>query len=603
MKKVMKMNIKQLLVVALAVMTAGGAAAQDGERTLERQVDVSREYAPEMKQAVKLGVVPNMTDTVSLRPQYDYSIFPKAWSTGFGVEAINPVQLYASDFARRYPFYVKLGGGFPGQSLFDLYGASTGGRKGSFGGYINHYGQYGKGRNDTGRKVDNGHMTNSVGVFGSLHTGKRTTLSGELGYDYDTWKRYGQMPLDPSWPSPGMSTDTEKITTAKYSVPHAKLVFGNDFRNLSLLNFRVGAQGYHLADDDDNKEAGIEGYAEVAKRFSVHNVGLKASVEYVKLKNDKRPYEATKNKFTLSPRYGIMTGNFSVDMAADFIYDKHSDDKALPSGNSHEDFVVLPQARITFNIADGAIVPFAELSSRLECNSYYDLVRENPYLSPGNIGLTESGKVYDFRVGAFGAIGSNVGYRLYAGYSIEKDVLVPVSILGYAADGATLQTTTSNMAGVDKVNYFMIGGELETRFAGSFTAVLDAHYYSYTTKPGGVGFFGKDKFSFAFGRPDYDASLSVRYNCRDKFFAGARAKLLGERHFIDAGMYMIGVPNPEKDVKVDPVVDMSLDAEYFFKPQLGVFVSATNLLGSKLYYHNHYKDNGPRVNAGVKLLF
>ena len=97
----MKTTIKTLFTIVAISVSASVSYAQTtdgGDGRLDRQVDVSRDYAPEVKGAQKLLVMPNMSDTVALRPDFDYTITPSAWTTGFGVAAINPVRLEASTY-------------------------------------------------------------------------------------------------------------------------------------------------------------------------------------------------------------------------------------------------------------------------------------------------------------------------------------------------------------------------------------------------------------------------------------------------------------------------------------------------------------------------
>ena len=98
---------------------AGSAMAQEGE--LNKQVEVNKEYVPDVGKAVKLGIVPRMTDTVSLRPEIGYSIRPSVWHTGFGVPAINPVRLSTAAYRPSAPFFLKAGVGYPFERVLDLY--------------------------------------------------------------------------------------------------------------------------------------------------------------------------------------------------------------------------------------------------------------------------------------------------------------------------------------------------------------------------------------------------------------------------------------------------------------------------------------------------
>ncbi|MBQ5690584.1 MAG: hypothetical protein IIV24_03740, partial [Alistipes sp.] len=56
-----------LIAVLCAVLFS--ASAQ-----VTKQVEVTKEYAPEIAKARKMDVAPNMVDTITLRPEIDYTI-------------------------------------------------------------------------------------------------------------------------------------------------------------------------------------------------------------------------------------------------------------------------------------------------------------------------------------------------------------------------------------------------------------------------------------------------------------------------------------------------------------------------------------------------
>ena len=58
-----------LFVAALMAALPWGASAQ-----VEKRVEVTKAYVPSVEGASKLAVVPDMTDTVKMRPEIDYTI-------------------------------------------------------------------------------------------------------------------------------------------------------------------------------------------------------------------------------------------------------------------------------------------------------------------------------------------------------------------------------------------------------------------------------------------------------------------------------------------------------------------------------------------------
>ena len=75
----MKTN-KAILCAAVALAFLP-ARAQKPEGDLNREMEVTREYEPSVDAASKLGVKPNMVDTVALRPEVDFSVTPRRRSS------------------------------------------------------------------------------------------------------------------------------------------------------------------------------------------------------------------------------------------------------------------------------------------------------------------------------------------------------------------------------------------------------------------------------------------------------------------------------------------------------------------------------------------
>ena len=83
---------KTIIPIAAALVAVLPARAQQPESDLNRQMDVTRDYEPRVRKADKLGIAPNMVDTVALRPEVHYEVHPSPINYGFDVTPIKPVQ-------------------------------------------------------------------------------------------------------------------------------------------------------------------------------------------------------------------------------------------------------------------------------------------------------------------------------------------------------------------------------------------------------------------------------------------------------------------------------------------------------------------------------
>ena len=561
--------MKKTILFAGAMMAAFGAVYAQESESLDRQVDVTRDYRPTVSRATKLSVQPNMIDTVQLRPNFEYQIMPMPINHGFGVTAISPVSVNASTYEPLYPFYLKAGGGFPGNSVADLYFNSTGQGNGSVGFYINHEGNYNKITNDLGFKRKAMKTENSIGVNGKTSFGN-VILSGEAGFDYDIFSRYGQFSYDGMLP---IAEPTE-VVQQRFMTPRANIRVGNDFSDLTRLNFAVSAAGYYFKDDFSTAETGLQFGLDFAKLFGESLVSLSAGYDGT-FGNDKIN-DFKRHLINVAPHYEFVSDKVKLGLGMNFVFDIN---------DAENDIAVLPSFNIAA-ISNTAFVPFVDVESKVENNSYRHLTSLNPYLSE-EWPLAENTYRYDLRAGISGTAGDVFMYKIYVGAVYEKDA-VDFANLFEENNSSTFVTFCEQ-----RILEYMAGIELEARLASSFSTLLGGRYTGYDTKT----------FEHPSGLPDYEVSFKLKWNHRNRFFATAGLDLIGDRWFMEYYAGSSTLPEEISFIKQKAVLDVNMSLEYRLQKELGIFVEGHNLTGSKLYQFNHYPEEGPVVNVGVKLLF
>ncbi|MDE5709232.1 MAG: hypothetical protein K2I32_07305, partial [Alistipes sp.] len=124
------------IAAAFVAALPSGAWAQVG-----KQVEVTKTYVPSLESASKLPVRPDMTDTVKMYPEIDYSITPLSLETSFQTRPIRPAAVTYWEFNRPRTFYVKAGAGYPLNSVVDFYASTQNAATGYVVGYLNHEGR------------------------------------------------------------------------------------------------------------------------------------------------------------------------------------------------------------------------------------------------------------------------------------------------------------------------------------------------------------------------------------------------------------------------------------------------------------------------------
>lgn len=566
------------LLIALSILTV---SAQNNSDELDKQVEVTKDYIPDVNRAIKLSVAPRMVDTVSLRPEIDYSITSTAWLGDFGITAINPVKLSSASF-KSFPFlYVKTGLGYPSGTVLDSYYVGGDGETSMYGASINHNGDYGKVVNDLGNSVRSTTLNNEFSLFGAK-IWDRIELGGNVDYNYDMFTDYGQFEIENR---PLLDYGPLNASTVGYQTSEASLWFGNDFSDMDLFNFRVYADGYYLWDNADAAELGLNTGLKLGKRFAERHT-LLLSVDYDVYGGRGILKEYSSSVVSATPQYKIETKSFLIDLGAEV---------AIESMDGHDNRVsVLPKVNIDLNLFNRYMIPFIAIDSRLQSNNYRNNITENPYVLPLPT-VVENSRFYDFMFGVKGNFTPSMGYKFNIGCSIINDYPVFANLYN--------QGSTSRFVYVPQLtdggDCFTVGGEIYGQINNKFFYDLSANYYKYSMS----------QVDYASGRANYDAELNLNYAFSDSFRAKMGTQLIGDRHFYvldNSANNGTAIGDPIQNIvteKVDPVVNLNIGLDVDVSRRTTVFLEADNILGSKLYQYNHYKSIGANCIIGVKVAF
>ena len=203
---------------------------------VSKQVEVSKDYTPTVKTAQKLTIIPDMTDTVKMYPDIDYTIEPRSYETSLLVENFKPATITYWDYSRRKLLYTKAAMGAPLASQLDAYVSTYNKDKGYAMAYVNHLGDY-RNRyalNGIDRVTSNtAEMSNRIGGRAGVFWGPRV-LELDVAYDDELRHRY--------------PTTGQKI---HFGELEGRLRFGDDFTDLERWNFNIEVGGGVFVDGTD----------------------------------------------------------------------------------------------------------------------------------------------------------------------------------------------------------------------------------------------------------------------------------------------------------------------------------------------------------------
>lgn len=547
---------------------------------VEREVEVTKQYVPKLPVAKKMDFQPDMVDTVAIRPEIDYTIVPKSFASALSTEKFRPAKVTYWEYVKSYPFYIKAGVGYPLVSEVDAYASTNRADVGYLSAYVNHRGSYSDIQTinpitNTEFKGKAQQMSNRVGVNGGKYIG-RYTFNGDVYYDADIFHRYAQPKSD------------DAIDEINYENIALAMSFGDSFADMSKVNFSI----YAAADYYNDKSEQLPDFERKMQQFSAsaglklgRNIGTKA-----------RLYAA----FDYQGNYGLKFlenyGNSLFSGAVKFEYNlkslldikaelKYCNDKLTGQKSRHH---ILPNVYVGFNVGQRDIfVPYVEVDSRLEQNSYQHLQQANPYimLRGSEHQPLPNTTIFNMRIGFTGHTTNNkLSYRLNANAAFMNDALYWINVNN-------------------------IGFDVTTAAQNIITLNASLEYKPLSTLLLGAGFkwmlYDENFVDVENGKPNFEANFNIQYTHR-KFAIGAKADIIGSRSWSFAGEYFEG------DVRDNftlhsytyPVCcDLGLTFDWFVAKQCTIYIEGRNLGNAKIYDYALYRRLGVGAVAGIKVQF
>ena len=607
------------MIAACAAVLPQLVAAQ-----VEKQVEVTKAYVPRVESASKIAVEPDMTDTTHMRPEIDYTVTPLSLRTTLATRPIRPATVTYWEFNRPLPFYVKVGAGYPLNSVLDFYTTTQNPSTGYAMAYVNHEGQYAKIANSFGVKNNSTRMYNRAGVAAGKYLG-RQTLEGELSYDNRMYHRYG------AWAPAATGLDFGAGAMTDYGDARLQLRYGDDFQDLSRLNFEVALHGGLFFDHTEwptdagqGGEGSIGARGRIAWAWGRSRFGVEIGYDY--MGGRKSLASANQQLIRAGVRYGFAGGVARLDVGVDYYRDRIT---TTAMSDFERGNYLIPHLRLDFDLGTPGLKPFVEADGGVRPNDLRSLTEQNPFVGsaawlyglPG-LGRTEvtgtarlegvpaggesspwlekSSVDYNFRLGLGGGLWHSIfTYRVYAGFSIHDNHLFwtgwQVATPETGCDVLFVpvqarQTVTS------------LNGEIEIRPLSSLKFNLGGHGYLYN-----------DESSLKNGAPAFAGNVGVTYEGR-KIAFGVEALLESARSWtvyryalLQTAEGETSAASPEFETlpafEAPFGADLRARFDWHVSGRVTLFAEGRNLLNRKLYNQAWFPELGAHFLLGIKANF
>lgn len=577
------------MIAACAAVVPQLVAAQ-----VEKRVEVTKAYVPRVESALKLAVEPDMTDTTRMRPEIDYTVTPLSLQTTLATRPIRPATVTYWEFNRPLPFYLKVGAGYPLNSVLDFYASTQNPSTGYVIGYLNHEGRYAKIANEIGVKNNSTRMYNRIGVAAGKYLG-RHVLEGELSYDNRMYHRYGSYTTDPNLPE-------EQLRALgiggmnDYGDAALSVRFGNDFQDLSRVNFEVGLHGDLFFDHSDlpgdgerSRQLNLGAEGRIARGFGRSSFSL--GIGYDAFGGQQWLSGCWQQLIRASLRYHYAGGVVGLEAGADYCHDR-VETPGEPEALVETGDYFIPFARLVFNLGTPGLKPFFEADGGVSPNDFRTLTAVNPYVAPGTW-LDKSSVDYNFRAGLGGSLWRNrFTYRVYAGFSVQDNRLFWATLLersGAAGEYETFASTFIPQLGRQTVTSF--NGEIEYRPISSLRFDLGVH-----------GRFYNKECDWANGEASFVGNVGVTYTGRKVAF-GVGARMESERRWTTLDYLFSDEISYLPVFRVPFTVDLRAHFDWHVSHRVTLFAEGRNLADQRLFDFARYPELGANFTVGVKATF
>lgn len=571
--------MKRLLYILTMALLPAMAVAQ-----VQKQVEVTKAYAPTLSEVHKMAIVPNMVDTVQMTPDIDYTISSRSYRTELMLENFKPATITYWNYTRRYPLYVRAAAGVPLASEVDAYLSTVNKDRGYAMVYLNHWGDYRNRKLLTGEKTTSKttQMSNRVG-------GRAGFFLGKKHLDIDI---YGDQQVRHRYPVMG--------DMIRFGELQGKLHFGDDFVDLSRWNFNVEVGGglfdhksrAAMAGGERFRQANLDADFVMAKQLGHHIFRLNVGYDGIYGAKELKGYN---NHLLLAGlRYGVSGRKLHFALGLDYYFNKI--DGRIKKHNSF-----MPYARMSWQSSTEAFVPYIELSSGYKRCDLATLLYTNPYFVASMDSMPYFVQMPNqhhaaLKVGIDGNLGKGLfSYTASLEYRRQEEPLW-VDYGGYYAldyamyhpswDDPSLEYVIIDESRTMRVN---VGFKLHPIRWFELEAMANVRIYENNDYLPDI-------------KPKFNTAVDVRFLGR-KITAEVNLDYRSEQRWLQ---HFDATPEREAYngwVSTKGEFELGAMVEWQINDRWGVYLEGRNLTGSEIHEWLHYYTSSPQGLLGVKMNF
>ncbi|SFD82821.1 TonB-dependent receptor [Thermophagus xiamenensis] len=585
------MKTINILLLIFALFGCGGMVFS--QEPLNQDVRVQREYEPTISDAMKINQMPEREDTLTVKPEFSYSVAGHAMP---GVPQVSPLQ--AARLAPQrpkdlYSSYIR-GGMGNYQLLFgDIFYNLTRNEKFAFSIGLQQESSWGELELEDGNRVDAPYH-NTLGGLYMRHFFDDKTLELDLDFHRFAYRYYGLQTIDPNG-----AYDISLNNDIKIEDVNGVLLSPDDKQRQTTFDLHFGLLSqqsdlddarYHLNFDfgsfNNRTDVGENSFSlggDLYIPFGALSLKVDGEGIYRKVRatNDDNEFlslfqfeDREQVYLTLNPRVVFPGNKLKVEVGLN-LTGEFSDT---------EEFYLSPHVRGDLVIAEGVVSTFLGMTGELHQNSYREIMEENPFVSPDVLVKPSFTNIRGF-AGVKGNFSSATSFTARLDYEFIEDEYFFVNRF-FEQDGSPDTWGMSNLFDVvyDDATLLSLTGEFLIRPDRDLDIILKGVYYGWTL----------DNYDYAWHKPEMELGIRAGYNYNDEWHFDASFNVIGERKAL---MQSGEIKN------LSSVADFNLGANYQYNKRMHFFARIQNIFAAKFYPWAGYPMQGFNARVGVGYSF
>lgn len=278
-----------------------------------------------------------------------------------------------------------------------------------------------------------------------------------------------------------------------------------------------------------------------------------------------------RNLYKLKPTFQYKTDRFTVTAGLNVINDREK--------NTFNNSYIYPIVKLDAQVIEGVKI-FVGYEGDVYANNLTSFLQENQWLNRF-VELRNTRKTADFYAGGKASLQNGIDLEAKISYANYKDFYV---FNNSRTDSTRFEALYSNDSTTVKVTNFLAQASYQIPEMFRTNLKLDVNVYS-----------GLGNLTTAYHRPTFSATWNNTFTIKQKLL-------------VSSDLYFLsGIKGKnfqtDKEIKLDPIVDLNFKFTYLISDHFNAFVSANNIFNKNYQRYLYYPTQGVNFLGGLSYSF